>query len=284
VKRNRTFAAFTLIELLVVIAVIAILAALLLPALSGAKEEGYSTKCKSNLHQLTLAMAMYVQDTGTYPYYFPPGGWPGELQPYLKVKFAANISHNGNNNKTTLLGPQESVWACPTYNRLHGVFWIAGTSGDSSGAYGYNSAGLLDVTGGSSSLYSLGLGGGGDTDVTHPPTRENQVLVPSDMIAIGDAFLDTNGIWGDFLVGHTFLESVFESSYAYEPEIRGVPPGNPGFQAMRQRHWGKFNIGFCDAHVESLRTNELVNLKNSAVAARWNNDHQPHNYEWPQPW
>ena len=82
-----------------------------------------------------------------------------------------------------------------------------------------------------------------------------------------------------------FLEEVFEvSEFIYDLGLKGVPPGNPAFQAMRQRHWGKFNIGFCDGHVESLRTNELVNLKNSAVAARWNNDHQPHNEEWIQPW
>jgi prepilin-type N-terminal cleavage/methylation domain-containing protein/prepilin-type processing-associated H-X9-DG protein len=111
--------AFTLIELLVVIAIIAILAAMLLPALSRAKERALRVNCMSNLKQIGVAIVMYAGDNNTLPAakFKDANSWyPYEM---MRVSPPNTIQNNGvtyalGSLWSTKIIPNPKVFYCPS--------------------------------------------------------------------------------------------------------------------------------------------------------------------------
>ncbi|MBI3417659.1 MAG: DUF1559 domain-containing protein [Verrucomicrobia bacterium] len=236
--------AFTLIELLVVIAIIAILAAMLLPALARAKAAGQSAVCKSNLRQIGITLHLYVGEFQKYPLWGTtggpsPGGGTATLWDTKLLPFAANA---------------RDLFFCPA-NKLAPKWTNTTRLPQPNYSYGYNEAGSgrYRVT-----SPSLGLDGGSNNrDGTSIYLSENQVKVPSDMIASADAGVRRPG-------GDMDLDDIYPTNLLAD---------------LAPRHNLGANVVFCDGHVEYAKR-VVWERKSDRDRQRWNNDHEPHPETW----
>jgi len=238
--RNRGAIAFTLIELLVVIAIIAILAAMLLPSLSRAKAAGQSAACKSNLHQVGVALKLYTDEFQKFPACAAITSGRGQV---LAFWDGALLPSLGNNRE---------VFRCPA--NLDAAPWTNNPSlPRRNSSYGYNMAGSgrYPATG-----VSLGLDGGLNTGVSHF-LPENQVRMPSDMVAVADCKPKLGG-------GDNDLDDLFPVNLLAE---------------LAPRHNLGENAVFCDDHVEYAK-NSVWMQKTDPQRKRWNNDNLPHRETW----
>lgn len=115
--RGRFQDLFTLIELLVVIAIIAILAAMLLPALSAARERAKQSGCLSNLKQLGVAKELYSGDNQDYlPY---SGDYPSVRTAPWAYEIGNYVSPDSGWRTNA---PAATVWRCPGEGDGYGTY------------------------------------------------------------------------------------------------------------------------------------------------------------------